>query len=473
MKRIFALLLGAAFLFGSAVQASAIEVELSGEMDFAFGFTDNAGFSKDDVTDHFFARQRARFQVDFIASENLRGVIMLQAGSEDDNGYEWGGEESGYALDTTSKGMYVRRAYIDWNWPSTDVNVKMGLHYMAMPSAVFGNPFWGGEMAGVSVSTAINDNVSFTLAWARPYRNSDNTKTNDMDMFGLFFDFDYEQFAISPWVTYASVGSQSGFWDEGYSTQLRFLDGSGGPFGGGWFDDKSHVYAGGLALTVSPLDNLEIKFDAMYAKLKNDSDSESTLQLIGGGAIPWDAPEGDGWLVALAVDYSLDWGTPGFFAWYASGDDKDDWRDNKFGRMPMLAGDDGFVATRMGNAGAFSIGDDTFIGNSGVGTWGVGLQLAELSFVEDLSHVARIAYYRGTNHKDAIPTVWIGEAVYMTKKDWAFEVNFDSEYRIYENLSAVLELGWIHLNLDEDSHDYRNREDENAWNAQLSIQYAF
>jgi hypothetical protein len=143
--------------------------------------------------------------------------------------------------------------------------------------------------------------------------------------------------------------------------------------------------------------------------------------------------------------------------------------------MPMLAGDDGFVATRMGNAGAFSIGDDTFIGASGVGTWGLGLQLADLSFVEDLSHTARIAYYRGTNDKDAIPLVWVGEEVYLTTKDWAFEANFDSEYKIYENLSAVLELGWIHLNLDEDSPEYRgNRlEDENAYNVQLSIQYAF
>ncbi|MDR1125251.1 MAG: outer membrane homotrimeric porin, partial [Deltaproteobacteria bacterium] len=312
MKRIIALLLGAAFIFGSALQASALEVGVSGEMDFAFGFTDNAGFSKDDETDHFFARQRARIQVDFVASENLRGVIQMQFGSEDDQ--EWGSSEAGYALDTTNTSPYVRRAYIDFNLPETPVNVKMGLHYIAMPSAVFGNPFWGGEMAGVSLTASLTDEVSITAAWARPWRDtSGNLKNNDTDMFGLFVDFNYDQFVISPWISYASAGSHSGFWENGYTT----LDEDEFP-NGVWFDDKSNVYAGGIALAVTPVDALEIKFDAMYAKLKNDS-SDSTTTSIGGNNI--DALEGDGWLVALAIDYSLDWGTPGFFAWYASGDD--------------------------------------------------------------------------------------------------------------------------------------------------------
>jgi hypothetical protein len=181
---------------------------------------------------------------------------------------------------------------------------------------VFGNPFWGGEMAGVSLTASLTDEVSITAAWAPPWRDtSGNLKNNDTDMFGLFVDFNYDQFVISPWIAYASAGSQSGFWENGYTTL------NGDAFGPGvWFDDKSNVYAGGIALAVTPLDSLEIKFDAMYAKLRNDSDTVFNL----GGVGNIDALEGDGWLVALAIDYSLDWGTPGFFAWYASGDDDDD-----------------------------------------------------------------------------------------------------------------------------------------------------
>lgn len=33
----------------------------------------------------------------------------------------------------------------------------------------------------------------------------------------------------------------------------------------------------------------------------------------------------------------------------------------------------------------------------------------------------------------------------------AWEVNFDHEYKIYENLTMIVEMGLIRLNLDEDA----------------------
>ena len=460
MKRILTLMLGVAFILGAAAQSSALEVQVSGEMDTIFGFSDNPGFSDDDVRDHFFARQRYRIGVDFIASENLRGVLQFQIGT-----MEWGSADDGAQLDTTSATAKVRRAYIDWNVPDTSLNVKMGLQYIALPSAVFGNPFFGANAAGIVLSAGLNDNITLSGIWARPWHSSDSVKDNDTDMFAIVADFNYDSFAISPWFSYTAVGANSGFWTEGYGPlhdPVYWTSDSG--YG---YDESgdADIIAGGIAVTVTPIDDLEIKFDGMYARLNNDGRNSDTM-----------APEGDGWLVALAVDYSMDWGTPGGFVWYASGDSKSDQENHKTGRMPILGGDDGFAATRLAFPGSFSAGDDTWISTSGVGTWGLGVQIADISFVEDLSHLVRVAYIQGTNHKDAVPDLYTGDEVFLTKRDWAIEIDFDTEYKIYENFTALLELSYIYLDLDKKSGEYAARGgdvDENAWNAQITFSYAF
>ena len=71
----------------------------------------------------------------------------------------------------------------------------------------------------------------------------------------------------------------------------------------------------------------------------------------------------------------------------------------------------------------------------------------------------------------------------------AWEVNFDHEYKIYENLTARLELGYIHLKLDEDVWNSDANSDmgffhidrtnpngdssNDAWKVQVAMQYAF
>ncbi|MDR1685615.1 MAG: porin, partial [Desulfovibrio sp.] len=112
--------------------------------------------------------------------------------------------------------------------------------------------------------------------------------------------------------------------------------------------------------------------------------------------------------------------------------------------------------------------------------------LAEISFIEDLTHTLRFAYYKGTNSSDGVrharendgPVFKYGsDTLYLTDKDHVFEVNFDHSYAIYENLTAVLELGWLHLSADRDtwqdtSEDYGST-GQNAWKAQLALQFSF
>ena len=74
-----------------------------------------------------------------------------------------------------------------------------------------------------------------------------------------------------------------------------------------------------------------------------------------------------------------------------------------------------------------------------------------MSFVEDLKHSFRVAYWGGTNSpamakyvKDAYG--WDNgtpEGPYLTTNDGLLEFNLVNSYQIYENLEANLELGYI------------------------------
>ena len=282
-------------------------------------------------------------------------------------------------------------------------------------------------------------------------------------MFGLIVDLNFESFAIAPWAAYASIGSYSGYWEYGYNFSEVPMPGAVN------FVDKAEVYAGGIAAKIMPSDSLTLGFDGVYAIMDN-----------GGRKDGVQAPEGEGFYTALTVDYALNWGTPGLFAWYASGDSKRDRDKGKFGRLVTLGPDDGVALTRMGFTGSYGYGLDSVVSYTAAGTWGIGLQLADVSFVENLSHTARVAYYQGTNAKmrDGERSRGVGvfgDNLYLTKEDYAFEVNLDSEYQMYENLTVVLELGWIYLDLDKKGYEYRgsNNKDESAYNANLIFRHAF
>ena len=76
----------------------------------------------------------------------------------------------------------------------------------------------------------------------------------------------------------------------------------------------------------------------------------------------------------------------------------------------------------------------------------------------------------GGGSDDIVPHTG-GETIYLTTKDHAWEVNFDHQYEIYENLTAVLELGYINLHLDSDT--WTDHKTDDAWKAQVMFQYHF
>jgi hypothetical protein len=218
------------------------------------------------------------------------------------------------------------------------------------------------------------------------------------------------------------------------------------------------MYHAGIAVSADLTPELTVNLDAMYGKLTADKG------LNNGGL-----REGDGWFVALGADYKLDFGTPGILLWYGSGNEDD---EDDFGQLPVLGVDGGFNPLRLSFMGTYDCGTDTLIGANGNGTYGILLQLADMSFIENLSHTVRLAYIRGTNEKEsgALPSFNYGIA--LNKKDYAVEVDFDSVYAVNKNLDLVLELGYIYLKADD---AYYNAElnDENAFNAQITASFHF
>ena len=128
------------------------------------------------------------------------------------------------------------------------------------------------------------------------------------------------------------------------------------------------------------------------------------------------------------------------------------------------------------------------------GTWGIGLRIHDLSFVEDLKHSFRVAYWGGTNSPSMAKYVgtsygWqnfnnennFGEkdGPYLTTNDGLLEFNLVNSWQIYENLEANLELGYIVNMMDKDTWDksyiseQRNWSKQDAWKAQLIFAYTF
>ncbi len=467
MKRIITLVLVAAFVLGSFAQANATDIKTYGFFHNSYGFVDNSSF-RDINEDDFRATIRLRGWVEFIASEALKGVYAFQVGN-----LQYG--RAGAALDTTGTNVATRFLYIDWLVPNTSLTFRMGLQNFGLPAATSGNsPVHSANAAGIVGNYKFNDNVSLTGFWFRPFDeygwyspdSQSNPSYDAMDMYGLVLPMSFDGFKISPWLMYSNIGGDSGFWNYRGRYSTKFPSGNTPPAGRSGLSGAADMYHGGIATTISVLDPFTIKFDAMYGSVDNDNNQI----------------ESAGWWTAMLLEYKFDWGTPAIIGWYSSGDDADAVRDLDFGRIPVVGTDDGVNFTSFGMYGNSPLATgNTAITTDAVGLWGVGLRLWNLSFVKDLTHNFGVYYMQGTNNvengtrhsgraNDQLN--FMGEAIYMTTSDNAWEVDLTNRYKIYENFAVWLELGYIHLSMDENVWGDEFSE-ENAWKAQLGFEYKF
>ena len=485
MKRIVTLLLAAGLVLGAAGAGNAADVKVKGAYDFAIGWSNS--FRKDPNADNFKALQRLRTQVDFIASESLKGVVFIEIGDQN-----WGKAAQGASLGTDGTVIEVRYSYIDWVVPNTDLKVRMGLQPVAFPGYVANSTVLNHDGAGITLNYDFNENVAASLFWARLENDNaragekDNLRHDAFDLFGLTVPLTFDGVRVTPWGAYARIGRHAlegaeGGHADGNGTQFAGLKLGMMPMGADFIVEPSNDSAGnawwlGVTGDITLWNPFRLAFDFNYGAV----DMGTVKAWDENGVLRNGDLERKGWVAALLAEYKLDFATPGLIFWYGSGDDSNPYDGSE--RLPSMR--PAWSPTPYGFDG-YVIDTGEMLGTSAAGTWGVVARLNDISFREDLSHVLRVGYYRGTNDKKMAEFVqgpyngytsanW-QHTSYLTEKDCAWEVDFDTTYKIYEDLSLRFALGYIYLDLSRSAwgDDVVDNTNKNNLKAFMNMQYTF
>ena len=506
MKKLMTLILAAGLFVAGTAPASAIEFKAQGEWLMGFAGGDASLINKvrnaegnrikRNNDDMFSAMQRVRLQLDAVASENLSGTVLFELVET-----TWGQNESGGALGADGKIVGVLNAYVDWAIPDTDLKVRMGLQPIELPNVAGGSSVLNTDaLAAVTVNYQFNDNAGVTLMWGRPFNDnysgsgSGIDKTNfldNIDLIALSVPLSFDGFEITPWVMYGMIGHNAvrAVDDEGEAVAPTDLF-AAGALGADLHSTKAYTSAfwAGIPFAITAFDPLNIEVDLNYGWV--ESIDKYDMKNYYSGDTKRASSKREGWLAKALVEYKMDWGAPGIFGWYGSGDDSNP--KNGSERLPAIEA--------KGNFTSF-MGDDNWGWSSNgnfydrtlnyAGTWGIGLQVKEMSFVEDLKHTFRVAYWGGTNSPEMAkyaysPTAWdnmdddpISDGLYLTRNDGLLEFNFVTAYELYENFEINLELGYMVNFFDQDTwkkasqSTYEAYSKQDAWKAQLIFAYSF
>jgi hypothetical protein len=468
MKRIALAILAIAFVIGSVAPSFAVEMQARGSWRAAASWYDFDGENSDfDNGETFRARQRARLWFDFIANENLKAVLGLEIGD-----VTWGNGAGKLGTDDDTA-IEVKHAYIDFNVPNTQVNIKAGLQGIYIPGNL-GSPILDDDAAALMVSAPVNDMVSVAAGWIRSYDLEDSTtglynSTDDnginggdeVDTLALLVPVNADGFSVTPYFLYTMIGKNAIAYEDdddpnddydGYlpiADQIVDLKLGNDTFMGilGGVDDDATMWHAGFSAQIDMFDPIVVLMDAAYGSLA----LEGTTNDI----------DVRGYFFDLAVDYKMDFMTPELFFYYTSGADDD---KDEISVFPSISADLTFSTFLMDGA---ALGECELYNSdpSDLPMWAIGLKLKDINLVEDLSHTFTIYYAQGTSDKDG----WYGKT--FAEDDSLVEVNFDTKYQIYDELAAYVELGYINFDWDKSADHESSTED--AYKAALGIKYDF
>ncbi|MBR5883109.1 MAG: outer membrane homotrimeric porin [Mailhella sp.] len=437
MKKLVTLLAAAGMVASSVAPATAADVKLDGFYRYSFQ-TASTGFKGANTET---VKQRMRLGLTITASENLSGYTQFQLGTN-----HWGSSPKHGDKDVQS-----RQYYIDWQVPGAPVKVRMGRQSLGLPADAFGGnnvlgSAWG-PRDGIVVSTKAADFIDVTALWARQATDKDqNVDSGDsLDVFGLAANLKFDGFSVAPWVAYAVMGdglAEVGTWDTDYNFAQD--------------DHASRSYYFGGTATVTAFDPFKLVVSAAFGSREYNS---STYD------------DREGYSVEAKASYKLGFGTPVAAAWYASGDDKGEALGS--GILPGINPYSSPTGTFFDNGTNLDIGADRY---STVGTWGVQLGVEDMSFLSGLTHAATVTYVQGTNDKANAAAGYAkydNVYRYMTTEDSVVELALTSDYKIYKNLTACLELAYIISDFDEDLTAARAADTEDDWRAGLTFTYKF
>jgi len=409
MKRILAFVAMAALVLGTVATASAeLDVKAAGNWQ-VYGnvWSNKADFDDGDADNRegFTAAQRARTQLRFTFNENVMAELYTEYGT-----HFWGEGPAAYG----EKGsLNIKRAFIQFRLPDTDVLFTAGEQDITFPhSGAFSNMVLGGEDAGaLVVSAPITDMVGLTLAYTRLVDTFDRTDTppasnpssgTNADAFLAAVPVTLDGMTIAPWFAYGLIGENSGY---------------GTPAEG----DNSNAWWAGAGFNMDLFDPIVVYADFVYGSADE-------------GFVNGD--DSSGFLVDAMVEYKgLDLLTPQVFFAYSSQNDDGD------GALPFIQSDWGIGGTLI-NGSSFGAGD---VAAAEPGFWLAGVAARDISFIEKLSHDVIFLYAKGTGD-----TAGFGPAE-LTSDDSYMEIDFNTQYQIYESLAAIVELAYAKPDFDDSS----------------------
>lgn len=525
MKKLCTLFLCAGILFGAATGASAIDFKARGQWLVGFSLMDSKLIHKTRTTDlqtkqntkekflkqDFYADQRVRLFLDAVASENLSGTVGFEIGTQ-----HWGKASDGAALGADGTVVKVKHAYIDWMVPDVPLKVRMGIQPVTLPNAAGGSAIMDGDVAGITANYEINENAGITALWMRPVNDNwsggDNPNKagylDNIDLFSLMVPLRFDGIEVTPWAMLGMRGKNSLYGiknNQGFHDGVDTKDGNlpytllpysaiasdfGGTYNfrdlGGTSKGYGTLFWAGLPIVVSMFDPINIEFDFNYGY----SDGMGRYDAVKYWGKNFDREiskrsntSREGWLVKALVEYKMDWGIPGIFGWYASGDDGNP--KNGSERMPSIVPCPLFTSFLGDDNPGWPYNDYSL---DFAGTWGIGVQVKDVTFVEDLSHTLRVAYWGGTNSPTMAKYMetsyawdygWASASnPYLTTNDGLLEFNFINTYKMYENFNVYLELDYVANYMDNDTwnkagHRNTSFQKQDAWKAELSFAYSF
>jgi len=466
MKRLTLLAVALTMVLGMAASAfAAPEVTVSGNILVNAVWRDNWGFNDDEddapggTENQFQIRQRLDLGFTAVANENLKAVIVFRSTREEfgQNGLEdgqGGAAGGGGTAGDDGVSLQLNQGYIDFNWPGTTVNVKAGFQPVALPAAVGGGSIIQDDNAtGILASTALNDNVSLLAGWVRFADRNDGKDEafadSQIDGWVVALPLAFEGVSATPFVVYADLSENAkNSLDNLTGLKSANLTAATAELEGAWW--------AGTSFELSMLDPFILKADVNYGTVQADDDDD----------------ERSGWLFDVAVEYTgFDFMNLELAYAYTSGIDDDD--DN---RMPVLSDSWALGTTWFG--GGLITGDDMDNNNTTLGFHAVALSATGIqSFAEGLSHEAHIVYVWGNNDNDhALVDDQLVYGHTLMEDDTMLEIDFNTFYKIYDELTLYNGIGYVNLDLDDDSDTWKgnkNGDGGDAWKVQFGLKYVF
>ncbi|KUG29105.1 hypothetical protein ASZ90_001018 [hydrocarbon metagenome] len=442
--------------------------------------------------DNFGVNQRFRLRTDFVANEALKFRLGIRVNNQ------WWGRGT-LTADAPAVSIDVYQAFLQFKWPDTDIEITAGRQPFAIPQSKYfdGSLVFDSEAAALIITAPlVPDTLGLLIGYSRFYDDGqwDATTTqvaDELDLFFMALPITLDGFSVTPWTALGVAGRNAGYNFESAANLV-----SPGFLAPGWRHRQNAYWWLGGAIEVDALDPIKFYADVIYGQGAMNDRSASKRH---------------GWFIDAAIEYTgWDILTPSVFGWWSTGEDGS-WR-NGSERMPYT-----FSSWNGGTSflfdGGQELGADSNMYMNPVGSWGLGLSLKNISFIEKLTHRITFVYVQGTNSSRAFRNInyanyainAAGLAVPMTgafnrpayygvdytypgytsnglftmgrdltASECVFGLSFDHKYMIYENLAAIIETGWAHGNFQKSVWGPRlANKAADAWRVAFGLQYKF